>query len=74
MPVDYRARFADSSLVTPAFVYLAMQRANGVTGRRLKADELSGRIQREGWQIQLEPVQFVRHDDAVGIDLDPAEI
>ena len=32
LPVDYRARFADSSLVAPAFVYLAMQRANGVTG------------------------------------------
>jgi NAD(P)-dependent dehydrogenase (short-subunit alcohol dehydrogenase family) len=74
LPVEYRARFADSSLVTPAFVYLAMQRANGVTGRRLKADELSGRIQREGWNIQLDPVQFVRHDDAVGIDLDPTEI
>jgi NAD(P)-dependent dehydrogenase (short-subunit alcohol dehydrogenase family) len=74
LPVEYRARFADSSLVTPAFVYLAMQRADGVTGRRLKADELSGRIQREGWQIRLEPVAFVRHDDAVGIDLDPVEI
>ena len=33
LPVEYRARFADSSLVTPAFVYLAMQRANGVTGQ-----------------------------------------
>lgn len=74
LPAEYRARFADSSVVTPAFVYLALQDAHGVTGRRLKADELSFRIQREGWNIQLDPVNFVRHDDAVGIDLDPSEI
>lgn len=74
LPVEYRARFADSSLVAPAFIYLAMQDAKGVTGRRLKADELSGRIQREGWDITLDPVEFVRHDDAVGIDLDPSEL
>jgi NAD(P)-dependent dehydrogenase (short-subunit alcohol dehydrogenase family) len=74
LPVEYRARFADSSLITPAFVYLAMQKATGVTGRRLKADQLSHRIQVEGWGIRFEPVRFVRHDDAIGIDMDPAEI
>jgi len=74
LPVEYRARFTDSRLITPAFIYLAMQNAKGVTGRRLKADALTSRLQKEGWHITIEPVKFVRHDDAVGIDLDPSEI
>jgi NAD(P)-dependent dehydrogenase (short-subunit alcohol dehydrogenase family) len=74
LPLDYRARFADSSLLAPAFIYLALQDAQGVTGRRLKADDLSRRIQTGGWNIPFDPVEFVRHDDAVGLDLDPAEI
>jgi NAD(P)-dependent dehydrogenase (short-subunit alcohol dehydrogenase family) len=74
LPIEYQARFADVSMAAPAFIYLAMQDAKGVTGRRLKADILTSRIQREGWGIKYYPVEFVRHDDAVGLDLDPSEI
>jgi 3-oxoacyl-[acyl-carrier protein] reductase len=74
LPIEYQARFADPSMAAPAFIFLAMQDAKGVTGRRLKADVLSSRIQHQGWKIKFYPVEFVRHDDAVGLDLDPAEI
>jgi hypothetical protein len=74
LPVETRARFANPSIITPAFVYLAMQDARSLTGRRLKADELSYRIQVEGWNIQYPPVQFLRHDDAVGLEIDTSEV
>lgn len=74
LPVEYRARFIDPRLITPAFIFLAMQDARGVTGRRLKADDLSYRIQLEGWDIRYDPVRFLRHGDAVGLEMDAAEI
>jgi NAD(P)-dependent dehydrogenase (short-subunit alcohol dehydrogenase family) len=79
LPIEYQARFADGSVLAPAFIYLAMQDARGVTGRRLKADTLSIRIQHEGWKIKFEPIDFLRHEQqigpqSVGLELDPAEL
>jgi NAD(P)-dependent dehydrogenase (short-subunit alcohol dehydrogenase family) len=76
LPPEARARVADSSFITPAFVYLAMQDGKGVTGRRLKAAELTCRIQVEGWNIKFPTVAFVPDADGKpeGLVMDPAEI
>jgi NAD(P)-dependent dehydrogenase (short-subunit alcohol dehydrogenase family) len=79
LPIEYQARFADASILAPAFIYLAMQNAEGLTGRRLKADTLSNRIQHQGWKIKFDPIEFLRHEqqigpNSVGLELDPAEL
>ncbi len=79
LPIEYQARFADASILAPAFIYLAMQDAEGLTGRRLKADTLSNRIQHQGWKIKFDPIEFLRHEqqigpNSVGLELNPAEL
>lgn len=49
-----QAQFADPALYTPALVYLARQRADGVTGERIVAYELSRRIEKLGWDLRPE--------------------
>lgn len=53
LPSEEKAKWVDSIVSTEAFVYLAVQRGNGVTGERIMAYELSERIRKEGWQISL---------------------
>ena len=76
LPAEDRALVADSSFITPAFIYLAMQDAQGVTGSRFKAAELTCRIQVEGWGIEFPPIEFLIdcHGEPSGIVMDPSEI
>jgi NAD(P)-dependent dehydrogenase (short-subunit alcohol dehydrogenase family) len=47
-----RNQWVDSIVMTEAFVFLALQAGNGVTGERVLAYELSEQIRRHGWQIR----------------------
>lgn len=47
-----QAQWADSIVMTEAFVYLARQDGHGVTGERVLAYELSEQIRRQGWHIR----------------------
>jgi len=49
-----RAQYADAMLLTEAFIFLALQRGDGVTGERVQAYELSDKIRREGWGAGFE--------------------
>jgi len=51
LPIQERARWDDSMILTEAFVYLALQDASDVTGERFYAYDLAERIRREGWDI-----------------------
>jgi NAD(P)-dependent dehydrogenase (short-subunit alcohol dehydrogenase family) len=48
---DERARWSDPMILTEAFIFLALQDGNGVTGERINAYELSEQIRREGWEV-----------------------
>jgi NAD(P)-dependent dehydrogenase (short-subunit alcohol dehydrogenase family) len=48
---EEQAKWHDAIVLTEAFVYLALQDANGVTGERVYAYDLSEQIRREGWDI-----------------------
>jgi NAD(P)-dependent dehydrogenase (short-subunit alcohol dehydrogenase family) len=50
---EEKSKWVDSIVSTEAFVYLAVQRGEGVTGERIMAYELSERVRKEGWNIQL---------------------
>jgi NAD(P)-dependent dehydrogenase (short-subunit alcohol dehydrogenase family) len=50
-----QARWADPVLLTEAFVFLAMQRGDGITNERVPAYELSEQIRREGWSTAYRP-------------------
>ena len=52
MNEEERARWRDPIVLTEAFVYLALQDGNGVTGERIYAYDLSERIRCEGWEIE----------------------
>jgi len=47
-----KACWVDSIIMTEAFVFLARQRGNGVTGERVLAFEFSERIRAEGWDLE----------------------
>ncbi len=51
---EEKAKWVDSIVMTKAFVFLALQRGNGVTGERVLSYELSERIRKEGWDIRYE--------------------
>jgi NAD(P)-dependent dehydrogenase (short-subunit alcohol dehydrogenase family) len=51
---EEKARWVDSIVMTEAFVFLALQRGDGVSGERVLAYELSERIRKEGWNIRYE--------------------
>jgi NAD(P)-dependent dehydrogenase (short-subunit alcohol dehydrogenase family) len=46
---EQRARWRDPMILTEAFIFLARQRGDGVTGRRISAAELSEQIRRVGY-------------------------
>jgi NAD(P)-dependent dehydrogenase (short-subunit alcohol dehydrogenase family) len=46
-----QAQWADSIVMTEAFVFLARQDGHGVTGERVLAYELSEQIRRQGWHV-----------------------
>jgi 3alpha(or 20beta)-hydroxysteroid dehydrogenase len=48
-PPERRAEYHDPAVMGDAFVYLALQRGDGVTGRRFNALELAEAVRREGW-------------------------
>ena len=50
-----QARWADAMILTEAFVFLARQRGDGVTGQRVPAYELSDQIRQEGWNTVYRP-------------------
>ena len=50
-----QARWADAIVLTEAFVFLARQRGDGVTGQRVPAYELSEQIRQEGWNTVYRP-------------------
>ena len=54
---DERSKWHDPIVLTESFVYLALQDANGVTGQRIYAYDLSAQIRQEGWKINYEPVE-----------------
>lgn len=58
LPEEEKSRWVDSIIMTEAFVFLALQRGDGVTGERILAYELSERIRKEGWNIR-----YKRMDD-----------
>jgi NAD(P)-dependent dehydrogenase (short-subunit alcohol dehydrogenase family) len=58
LPVEEKARWVDSIVMTEAFIFLALQDGGGVTGERILAYELSERIRREGWNIH-----YIRMED-----------
>lgn len=49
-------KWVDSIVMSEAFVFLALQRGNGVTGERLLAYEVSEQIRRQGWNIQYQRI------------------
>lgn len=57
MPREIRERYADDvSMVeafTDAWVFLALQRGDGVTGQRLRTGELQDYLRRNGWEAAL---------------------
>ena len=52
---EEQAKYADPILYSEAFVYLGLQRGDGLTGARIEAYELSERIRQEGWNITVDP-------------------
>jgi NAD(P)-dependent dehydrogenase (short-subunit alcohol dehydrogenase family) len=53
MSAEEKARWVDPIVMTEAFVFLALQDGQGVTGQRFEANALSERIREEGWNLQL---------------------
>jgi NAD(P)-dependent dehydrogenase (short-subunit alcohol dehydrogenase family) len=51
---EEKRKWVDSIVMTEAFVFLALQRGDGVTGERVLAYELSERIRNEGWHLRYE--------------------
>jgi 3-oxoacyl-[acyl-carrier protein] reductase len=51
MSPEEQAQWSDSMLLTEAFVFLALQGGDGVTGERVYAWGLSEKIRQEGWEI-----------------------
>jgi NAD(P)-dependent dehydrogenase (short-subunit alcohol dehydrogenase family) len=51
---EEKRKWVDSIVMTEAFVFLALQRGDGVTGERILAYELSERIRCEGWHLRYE--------------------
>jgi NAD(P)-dependent dehydrogenase (short-subunit alcohol dehydrogenase family) len=49
-------KWADSIVMSEAFVFLALQRGEGVTGERILAYEVSDQIRREGWNIHYQRI------------------
>lgn len=49
-------KWVDSIVMTEAFVFLALQRGDGVTGERLLAYEVSEQIRQEGWNIRYQRI------------------
>ena len=47
---EEKKQWVDSIVSTDAFVFLAVQNGNGVTGERIMAYELSEKIHQHGWQ------------------------
>jgi 3-oxoacyl-[acyl-carrier protein] reductase len=54
LPEEEKRKWVDSIVMTEAFIFLALQRGDGVTGERILAFELSERIRAEGWNITYE--------------------
>lgn len=54
MSEEEKSKWHDSIVLTEAFVYLALQDGNGLTGERVYAYDLSEQIRREGWEIEYE--------------------
>ena len=54
---EEQAKYADPILYSEAFVYLGLQRGDGLTGARIEAYELSERIRQEGYNITVDPVR-----------------
>lgn len=48
-------KWQDPIVLTESFIFLARQRGEGVTGRRIYAYDLSEQIRREGWDIEYVP-------------------
>lgn len=53
MSDEEKAAWGDPIVMTEAFVLLAMQDGQGITGRRFGAGALSERIREEGWGLQV---------------------
>ena len=53
-PEERRARYRDSMELTEAFVYLALQDARSLTGRRFSASALSRTIREHGFELSEE--------------------
>ncbi|MBI9044171.1 MAG: SDR family oxidoreductase [Anaerolineaceae bacterium] len=54
-----KSKWTDSLIMTEAFVYLAMQRGEGITGERILALALSERIRKEGWGLKFVPMDRI---------------
>jgi hypothetical protein len=54
MSEEEKSKWHDSIVLTEAFVHLALQDGNGLTGERVYAYDLSEQIRREGWEIEYE--------------------
>lgn len=55
-PPERRAEFRDPIDMADAFTFLALQGADGVTGQRFNAAELTRRLHEEGWDWHKQPV------------------
>ena len=53
-PPNRRARYRDSMELSEAFVYLALQDASSLTGRRFSASALSRTIREHGYELPEE--------------------
>ncbi|CAN5514419.1 SDR family oxidoreductase [soil metagenome] len=53
-PEEKRAQYRDSMELSEAFVYLALQDANSLTGRRFSASALSRTIREHGYELSKE--------------------
>ena len=54
---EERSRWHDPIVLTEAFVYLALQDANSLTGQRVYAYDLSAQIRQKGWEIRYEQIE-----------------
>lgn len=61
LPAQEKEKWTDSIISTEAFVFLAMQRGDGITGERFAAYEFSERIRKNGWEVKKEDLRFEKN-------------
>ncbi|MBI9044168.1 MAG: SDR family oxidoreductase [Anaerolineaceae bacterium] len=56
MTEEEQGQWSDSIVMTEAFVFLGLQRGEGVSGERILAYKLSEKIRQDGWDISYVPI------------------